>query len=167
LRTLKNMFFKTCLNPTKIFNMEKPEIKSKCIVCGMMYGLKSVPKNCNFCGGFVELVDDDWEFLEDDFKLLENKKTIIKKQYIKGRRKEYAICEQLREEGFDIVQRSAGSHSKVDIFAIDTKGRRIKLVQCKRVLSQSMNTINEQLKTKIESEMSYLNGVYNCVFIVL
>jgi Holliday junction resolvase len=87
--------------------------------------------------------------------------------YQKGRRKEYAICKKLREEGFDIVQRSAGSHSKVDIFAIDTKGRRIKLVQCKRVLSQSMNTTNEQLKIKIESEISYLNGLYSCMFVVI
>jgi Holliday junction resolvase len=87
--------------------------------------------------------------------------------YKQGRRKEYAICEKLREEGFDIVQRSAGSHSKVDIFAIDTKGRRIRFIQSKRVLFKNMNTINEQQKIKIESEMSYLNGCYDCMFIVM
>ncbi|MCK9595428.1 MAG: hypothetical protein M0R35_07125 [Candidatus Omnitrophica bacterium] len=87
--------------------------------------------------------------------------------YQQGRRKEYAICEKLREEGFDIVQRSAGSHSKVDIFAIDTKGRRIRLIQSKRVIKENMKTINESLKTKIEQDMQYLNGLYDCSFIVM
>lgn len=87
--------------------------------------------------------------------------------YLKGRRKEYQICTDLRKEGFDIVVRTAGSHSKIDIFAVDSKGKRIRFVQSKRVLKETMNTINEQLKIKIERELSYLNGVYNVVFVVM
>ena len=87
--------------------------------------------------------------------------------YQQGRRKEYAICEDLRRKGFDIVVRTAGSHSPIDIFAIDSKRRKIRFIQSKRIIKQTMKTINEDLKIKIESEMSYLNGDYNCIFIVL
>jgi len=87
--------------------------------------------------------------------------------YTKGRRKEYAICEQLRKQGFDIVVRTAGSHSKIDIFAIDSDNKIIKFIQSKRVLSETMKTINNQLKNKIEKEMSYLNGFYVCSFSVM
>jgi len=51
------------------------------------------------------------------------------KPYLKGRRKEYKVCKQLREEGFEIVQRTAGSHSPIDIIAI--KRDLILLVQVK------------------------------------
>ena len=40
------------------------------------------------------------------------------KNYIKGRRKEYLIRDKLIKEGFDIVQRTAGSHSFIDVIAI-------------------------------------------------
>jgi len=38
--------------------------------------------------------------------------------YVKGRKKEYAVMKKLREEGFQIVARSAGSHSPVDVWAV-------------------------------------------------
>jgi len=41
------------------------------------------------------------------------------KNYVNGRNKEYKVCKQLKEIGFDIAQRSAGSHSPIDIFAIN------------------------------------------------
>ena len=41
------------------------------------------------------------------------------KNYIKGRRKEYKICKKLIEKGFDIAQRTAGSHSPIDIIVIN------------------------------------------------
>ena len=47
------------------------------------------------------------------------------KNYIKGRRKEYKICKMLREDGYDIVQRTAGSHSPVDIIAICKENKKI------------------------------------------
>lgn len=53
------------------------------------------------------------------------------KNYIKGRRKEYKLCKELKKEGFDIVQRTAGSHSPVDILAIDMTKMIILLVQAK------------------------------------
>lgn len=53
------------------------------------------------------------------------------KSYVKGRKKEYAICKRLREEGYDIVQRTAGSHSPVDVIAINKEERYILLIQSK------------------------------------
>ena len=53
------------------------------------------------------------------------------KNYVKGRRKEYKICEQLKNEGFDVVQRTAGSHSPIDIIAISKDKQMIRLIQCK------------------------------------
>ena len=51
--------------------------------------------------------------------------------YKRGRRKEYKVCKQLRDEGFDIVFRSAGSHSPIDIVAINKDKQYILFVQCK------------------------------------
>ena len=51
--------------------------------------------------------------------------------YIKGRRKEYKVCDELKECGFEIVQRTAGSHSPIDIIAIDIETHQILFVQCK------------------------------------
>jgi len=53
------------------------------------------------------------------------------KNYIKGRKKEYRLCKELRELGCEIVQRTAGSHSPIDIIAIDKKRKLIFLVQSK------------------------------------
>jgi len=53
------------------------------------------------------------------------------KQYVKGRRKEYKICNQLKEQGWDIVQRTAGSHSPIDIIAIHLLKREILFIQSK------------------------------------
>ena len=53
------------------------------------------------------------------------------KNYVKGRKKEYKICKELKEEGFDIVQRSAGSHSPIDVFAINKETKQILLIQSK------------------------------------
>ena len=51
-------------------------------------------------------------------------------QYVKGRRKEYKIVHKHRDLGH-IAFRSAGSHSPVDVVAIDTKNRTIHLIQSK------------------------------------
>ena len=51
--------------------------------------------------------------------------------YIKGRRKEYKIRNKLLSENWDIVQRTAGSHSPIDIIAIDINRKIIKLIQAK------------------------------------
>jgi Holliday junction resolvase len=91
----------------------------------------------------------------------------MNKIYDKGRRKEYLICKQLREEGFDIVFRSAGSHSPIDVVAININDRIIKLVQCKRDLSHSMKYVDESLKNKIEKQMINLNSIFNVSFSVM
>lgn len=51
--------------------------------------------------------------------------------YEKGRSYEYRVIKKLKAEGFNICQRSAGSHSPIDIWALDTKNRKIKLIQAK------------------------------------
>ena len=53
------------------------------------------------------------------------------KNYIKGRRKEYAIMKSLKDEGYIIAHRTAGSHSPIDVFAIHKEKKIIKLIQSK------------------------------------
>ena len=55
----------------------------------------------------------------------------MNRNYQRGRAFEYRICQSLKKQGYEIVQRSAGSHSVVDIWAIDVKNKKIKLVQAK------------------------------------
>ena len=50
--------------------------------------------------------------------------------YRKGRRKEWNIMHRLRQN-YDIVVRSAGSHSPIDLIAIDMTKKTIKFVQSK------------------------------------
>lgn len=84
-----------------------------------------------------------------------------------GTRKEYKICEDYRKKGYDLVQRSAGSHSEVDIFAIRVKDRKIKLIQSKRTISESMDYINPKLKKKLEEKNKHFNGIFEVEFIAL
>ena len=68
--------------------------------------------------------------------------------YRKGRRKEYSIIDKLKKEGFDIVQRSKGSHSPIDVFAIDKKNKVIKFIQSKpdNYSDFQVNKIHEENK---------------------
>jgi len=84
--------------------------------------------------------------------------------YKKGRRKEYKVCEELKNKGFDIVQRTAGSHSKIDIIAIKTKERVIKLIQVKRILNKEMKDIDNKEKESIERKNNQLNNVFRVEF---
>lgn len=84
--------------------------------------------------------------------------------YKQGARKEYKIIYDLRKEGFDIAQRTAGSHSPVDIIAIKIKEKIIKLIQSKRTLKENMSFIDNKLKTTIEEHNKELNGVYKVIF---
>ena len=88
----------------------------------------------------------------------------MEKIYEKGRRKEYKIVSDLRKEGFNIVQRTAGSHSPIDIFAISESKKKIKFVQSKRIIEELMSVIPEKLKEEIEKEFGWLNGEYNVEF---
>lgn len=77
------------------------------------------------------------------------------KNYVRGRRKEYRICDSLKKEGYDIVQRTAGSHSEIDIIAIDRKTQTIKFIQSKPK-NFNANAILER--------MYWLNGAFNVKF---
>jgi len=84
--------------------------------------------------------------------------------YKKGARKEYKIIYDLRAEGYDIAQRTAGSHSQIDIIAINIKDKVIKLIQSKRTLKENMNFIDTNIKKKIEDDNKQLNGCYHVQF---
>jgi Holliday junction resolvase len=87
--------------------------------------------------------------------------------YKKGRSKEYFLVKKYKDYGFDIVQRTAGSHSPVDVIAIDSVGKNIKLIQSKRQFNKKREFIDPKLKKKLESENSYLNGYYFVEFVAL
>ena len=53
------------------------------------------------------------------------------KNYVAGRRREYIVMEKLRKIGCDIVFRSAGSHSLIDVIGIRHSDARVFLIQCK------------------------------------
>ena len=84
--------------------------------------------------------------------------------YKKGARKEYHIIYKLRKRGFDIVQRTAGSNSPIDIIAVDKKNKIIKFIQSKRVLEETMNYTDQKLKEKIEKENQDLTGIFKVEF---
>lgn len=87
--------------------------------------------------------------------------------YKKGARKEYKIVKRYKSFGYDIVQRSAGSHSKIDVFAINIKEKRIVLIQSKRTLSENMDYIEPKLKRQLEEENEDLNGQFKVSFVAL
>jgi len=74
---------------------------------------------------------------------------------------------KLKNDRFDVVQRTAGSHSPIDIIAINTRDKSIKLVQAKRTLNKPMDYIDPKLKEKIEKEFEKLNGFFWVDFEVL
>tara|TARA_Y100000310_G_scaffold79225_1_gene75888 strand:- start:220 stop:480 length:261 start_codon:yes stop_codon:yes gene_type:complete len=80
------------------------------------------------------------------------------KNYEKGRRKEYKIVKQYKDKGYEISQRSAGSHSPIDVFAIDKSTRTIKLIQAKP------DSMSKAAKQKIIDENQWLNGLFKVVF---
>ncbi len=79
------------------------------------------------------------------------------KAYVKGRNKEYKIVKELKDRGFDIVQRTAGSHSPIDIIAIDKITKVIRLIQAK---PEGFNS------KKLENEFRWLNGMFRVEFYV-
>lgn len=80
--------------------------------------------------------------------------------YIKGRAKEYKVMKRLRDEGYDIVARTAGSHGAFDVIAINKETRDIKLIQCK---PESMSA---NAKRKIIDENSWLINSFFVIFTV-
>jgi len=81
--------------------------------------------------------------------------------YRRGRAKEYRCCNKLKKEGFDLVQRTAGSHSEVDVLAIKIDTKEIKFIQCK---PKSMGV---KAKQRIIDRNKGLNGKFICSFEVI
>jgi len=81
--------------------------------------------------------------------------------YVKGRRKEYRIVEKFRKADCEIVFRSAGSHSPIDVVAINKENKRIYFIQCKP------DSLSESAKKKLEDTQEELIGLYECEFLVL
>lgn len=80
------------------------------------------------------------------------------KNYVKGRRKEYKICEDLKKAGYDIVQRTAGSHSPIDVIAISRNPRIIILIQVKP------NNYPDKNISKLLKENIWLDGNFRVMF---
>jgi len=79
------------------------------------------------------------------------------KNYIKGRRKEYKVVNQFKKEEY-IAFRSAGSHSPIDVVAINPLKKIINLIQCKP------NDMSENAKQKLYDANKYLEGEYIVIF---
>lgn len=80
------------------------------------------------------------------------------RNYVKGRKKEYAIVHELREMGFVIAQRTAGSHSPVDVIGVDKEKRIIKFIQAKP------DNYPKSKGDKILEDLDWLNGEFTCEF---
>lgn len=83
------------------------------------------------------------------------------KNYIRGRNKEYKIVHEYKDNGFNIAQRSAGSHSPIDVFAISKDKKEIVLIQAKP------NSMSKNKRNEIEEELKWLNGKFKVKFIVV
>jgi len=83
------------------------------------------------------------------------------KNYEKGRRKEYKIVKEYRDKGFRICQRTAGSHSPIDVIAISEDLKEIHLIQAK-----PDNYAESKVKKLIEQNIN-LNGEFRVVFKVI
>ena len=81
-----------------------------------------------------------------------------------GLDKERLIVNDLKEEGFDIVARTAGSHSAIDIFAVHKEKKEIRMIQSKRTRGEDIYFIKPSLKKKLENEMGWLNGKFSVTF---
>lgn len=82
------------------------------------------------------------------------------KNYQKGYAKERRIVNRFREKGI-LSFRSAGSHSPIDVIAIDHVNHIIHLIQAKP------KTMSDNAKQKLLDEHPELNGTYQVEFIVV
>lgn len=78
--------------------------------------------------------------------------------YRRGRGKEYREMKKLRDEGYDIVLRTAGSHGAFDIIAIKLIEQEVKFVQCKP------SSMSENAKMKLVRKWYLLNGKFEAKF---
>ena len=83
------------------------------------------------------------------------------RNYLNGKHKEWRITKKLKEEGWDIAQRTAGSHSPFDVIAINKLTRVIKLIQSKP------NTFSKAKEEELLQENSWLNNAFRVEFVVM
>ena len=82
------------------------------------------------------------------------------RNYVKGRNKEYKIIKNLKPT-CEITARTAGSHSPIDVFAIDKINKKILFIQSKPDNYSVTNT------EKLETDLAWLNGFFEVKFIVM
>jgi len=75
--------------------------------------------------------------------------------YKNGANRERRVIKYLQKEGFDLVFRSAGSHSPIDVFALDSRTKQIWLIQCKP------KSLSSSGKSKIEDNIRQFEGCYS------
>ena len=80
------------------------------------------------------------------------------KNYIKGRNKEYKIVHDLISKGYDIAQRTAGSHSPIDVIGIHKDLKLISLIQAKP------ESMSEKDKIALAEKYSWLNDEWVVIF---
>lgn len=80
--------------------------------------------------------------------------------YARGRRREYKAMNLLRRKGCDVVFRSAGSHSPIDVVGIDRTLRKIIFLQCKP------ESTTEKQRDKLLSGLVWLSDEYQVEFYV-
>jgi Holliday junction resolvase len=85
-------------------------------------------------------------------------KTSMGRRYKNGRAKEYKTINQLKKEGNDIVFRSAGSHSPIDVIAINKLTKRITFIQCKP------KSMSANKKKSLENDHDWLNDEFMAEF---
>lgn len=83
------------------------------------------------------------------------------RNYLRGRAKEYREINRMKSEGYDIVFRSAGSHSTVDCIGIRLKDKHIKLIQCKP------RSMSDNAKARISQQFTALNDEFIVEFVVI
>lgn len=77
----------------------------------------------------------------------------MNRNYVNGRAREYRMIKELKRLGYDIVFRSAGSHSPIDVIAISKQNKRIVFLQSKpkkfskkkaKEISNSLDWLNDE-----------------------
>ena len=79
------------------------------------------------------------------------------KNYLKGIRKERKLVQEFRDKGC-ISARTAGSHSPIDLFAIDKKARVITFIQAKP------DSLSKKAAQRIHDELDFINGEWIAIF---
>lgn len=83
---------------------------------------------------------------------------MVNRNYLNGKAKEQRVKNKYKKMGFDIVIRSAGSKSPIDLVAINSKEKIIRLIQCKP------KNFPAKKREKLLGEFNYLNRDFRVGF---